>query len=295
MLFAVNVFAQSANGDTQGSGIEWDQLLLVIGYLGGIFILLPIVIYTNTNETITQPDNIDRSDTEYVAGLSEEERNQKAQEILDRIEEILTPVETDAGENFVTITKGSQAKFIKRGLDYINKKLIPTNEAVKERVEEFTEVYNNRSKRIFTGSKFVIFAAIAVGIIPFLSGSGFTTFIIIHALGIIFYVLASRTPEYTLEKRAKFIKGSFLSGILSGLFLGEGTKYYKRSGGGFWRRDWETEGMMAIIKIFLMLIVIIFLGFFASLLGIVNFFLNYSTSLFLPFKTLNKWYAINFE
>ena len=195
----------------------------------------------------------------------------------------------------VTITTGKQAKFMKRGLDYINKKLSPTNTEVIERVNEFATVYEDRARRAFTGSNWIIVCSVGVGVLLFLI-SGISTFIFIHLLGLLFYILSSRTTFYGIDKRMDYfgITGGIIGSIMTGLFLGAGTKYYIKESGSSWKRDWETEGQMAIIGLFIMLIVAMILGFFAAFLGIINFVLNYSTSFLLPFKSDEDWYAKKF-
>ncbi|MFP4547795.1 MAG: hypothetical protein ACLFQM_06655 [Fidelibacterota bacterium] len=268
--------------------IDWPQLLMTIGYLAGVFILLPIVIYTNMKEKLSKPE----SDAEPEPGLSEQERNQRSQEILNKIDESLTPFQTDDGEEMITITKGKQARLVRNGLNYINNKLMPTDEDIKARVKEFEKVYEERAERAFTGSKWIIICAIAVGILITMSG-GSIRFLFIHALGIIFYILSSRTPMYRIEKRMEKFggRGGTVGKIMSALFLGSGTKYYIKSGSGPWKRDWETEGQMAMIGFLFLVIIAAFLGMMSAFLGVINFVINYSTSFILPFKSNDNWYA----
>ncbi len=85
------------------------------------------------------------------------------------------------------------------GLDYINKYLLPTNTDIIERIKVFSDVYADRTRRAFTGSKWIIGCSAAVGVLFVWSG-GITTFIFIHFLGLLFYILSSRTSFYTIEK-----------------------------------------------------------------------------------------------
>ena len=139
---AITVFAQDslqvANEGSSGSGMDPFEIVIVAGYLIGVLVLLPIVVYTNLKEGLFDPEIVEPGAP--VSDLSEEERNDASAEILERIEEKLTPFKAEDGSEMVTITKGGQAKFMKRGLDYINKKLQPTDPLIKARVNEFTEV-----------------------------------------------------------------------------------------------------------------------------------------------------------
>lgn len=287
--------ADTKTASGSGGDIDWVQFIFAGSYLVGVFVLLPMVVYTNMKEGLYHPGEEGQVSTGSQENLSEEERNEIAVEILEKIAEKLTPFKTDEGEDMITITKGSQARFMKFGLDYINKKLQPTDDGIKSRVAEFEEVYEDRAQRAFTGSNWIIGFSIGVGVLMLMT-AGLTTFIFIHILGLVFYILSSRTTMYGIEKRLKYFGGGggMLGRILSALFLGNGTKYYVKHGSGPWKRDWETEGQMAIFGLIIMIFVAIVLGFFATFLGVINFFINYSTSFLNPMQNEDKWYQQNF-
>lgn len=298
-LIAIGVFAFAQDPDvaseTSKKSIDWMQVIFTGGYLLGVFILLPIVAYTNLKEKLYDPSKSKES-PDYIEGMDEATRNFKAQEILEKIEAKLTPFTDKEGNELVTITKGSQARFMKYGLDYINKYLQPTDDTVKARVNEFVVVYNDRTKRAYTGSNWVMACGIGVGILFVVTG-GFSTFVVIHALGLIFYYLSSRTSFYRLEKRMDRFGGSggMVGKIMTALFLGNGVKHYMKEGSGPWKRDWETEGQMAMVGILILAIVALLLGLFAAVLGVLNSIINYSSNFLTPFKKEQKWYEENFE
>lgn len=297
ILSSLILFAQTepTTPSDSGGGIDWFELIILIGYLGGVFFLLPLVIYTNLKEKlfVASPEN--QEEIQIITNLSEEDRNDRAALVLESIEKQMTPFQSEEGEDLVTITSGKQARFTKQGLDYINKNLCPTNTDVIARVNEFSDVYADRARRAFTGSKWIIACSVGVGAL-FLWTGGITTFIFIHFLGLLFYILSSRTAFYTIEKRMdRFGAGSGLLGsIMTGLFLGDGVKYYIRDSSGFRRRDWETEGQMAIIGLVIMFFVALLLGVFTAFLGVINSVLNYSTSFIIPFKSDDDWFEKNF-
>ena len=296
LCLSVIVVAQEPEvaAETSKKSIDWMQVILGGGYLLGVFVLFPLVVYTNLKEKLYDPSSSADS-LSPEEGLSEEDRNLKARAILEKIEEKLTPFTSDSGESMVTITKGSQAKFMKNGLDYINKHLMPTDEDVVARVNEFSEVYKDRTRRAYTGSNWVLACGIGVGGLM-VATAGFDTFIIIHTIGLIFYYLSSRTTFYNLEKRMDRFggKGGVAGKIMTALFLGNGVKYYVKQGSGPWKRDWETEGSMAMMGIVLLVIAALFLGLFAAALGVINSLINYSTNFVNPFKKEDKWYNDNF-
>ncbi len=294
LFSSILITAQTETNTSSSGGIDWFELIILTGYLLGVFILLPIVIYTNMKEKlfVATPEN--QSEIQPIENLSEEEKNDRSSLILNKIENNLTSFQNEDGESMLTITSGKQAKFTKQGLDYINQKLIPTNPEIIERVKEFSEVYSDRTKRAFTGSNWIIGFSAAVGIL-FLWTGGITTFIFIHFLGLLFYILSSRTTYYTIEKRMNSFGGGsgIMSSIMKGLLLGNGVKYYVRDSSGFRRRDWETEGQMAIIGLMLMAFIAIILGILTAFLGVINSIINYSTSYMLPFKPKEDWYEKN--
>ncbi|NOQ27841.1 MAG: hypothetical protein GQ564_20965 [Bacteroidales bacterium] len=290
------IFAQTNQTEpttSTGGGIDWFELIAIIGYLGGVFILLPIVIYTNLKEKLfIQSDD---TPSEILNNLSQTERNNRSSIILEEIGKKLSPYKDENGIDLITITNGSQARFMKHGLDYINKNLCPDDPEILERVSEFTIVYNDRTRRAFTGSNWIIFCGIGIGALMLFTG-GISTFIFIHALGLLFYILSSRTTFYGIEKRMNYFSGSgMISSVMTGLFLGNGVKHYVKEGGGSWKRDWETEGQMAIIGLLFMFVIAMFLGFLAAFLGVINFIFNYSRSFTLPFKSNNDWYESKFN
>lgn len=296
--FAAGILIAATETGTTSSGgdIDWVQTIFAGSYIVAVFLLLPIVVYTNLKEGVFVPGEDDDENINPIEGLTDAERNERARDILIQIEDRLTPYKTEDGESLMTITKASQARFMKHGLDYINKRLQPGDADLLKRVDEFVSIYQNRTRRVFTGSKWVLGCAIGVGIFV-IWVAGFTSFLIIHGLGILFYYLSSRTTMYGLEKRMQFFGKvpKVFSGIMTALFVGSGTKYYVSYGGGPWERDWETEGQMALLSMVILLFAALVLGFFTALLGVLNFLMNYSRSYVLPFGTLDDWFKNNFS
>jgi hypothetical protein len=187
---------------------------------------------------------------------------------------------------------------MKHGLDYINKMLCPTDEKVIENVEILTEIYRNRIRRRFTGSGWVILCSFGAALFlnKVLKVNGF--FLYTQFVGILFYILASRTPSYLIEKRMKInsaTQGTLKSILYSSLLLNDGYKYYERDQYGHKSRDWESEGDSMIIRVFIMAPVVMFIGISITFFGVIGFIANYSTSFLLPFRSVGKWYDKNFK
>lgn len=280
------------------SDIDWVQLVFAGSILIGVFALFPIVVYTNLHEKLVDVEANPEKRKPIHDSL--ENREQHAVEILNKIEESLTPYVDENGEELITITKGKQARLMKRGLDYINIYLVPEEEAIKERVAEFTTVYIDRTERIYSGSNWIL--GCAIGLLVFMglvdTSILLSSFALIHVVGILFYYTASRVPKYILDKRLKRFgsnRKGFVGLIISTLFAGAAVKHYVSVNGGAWERDYESEGMSSILFIFLALMAALFIGFFIALFGILNFLMNYITNFILPFPTDEKWHASHFE
>jgi hypothetical protein len=150
MLISCSLLAQDSTqvSSSSGGSTDWFEIIIAAAYLIGIFVLLPIVIYTNQKSKLYKPGEEDEGDFP-IRDLDEAKRNERAEEILVEIENRLTQFTDDDGQEMITITKGKQAKFMKNGLDYINKHLKPTDEAIIERLQEFEGIYEVRTKRVF--------------------------------------------------------------------------------------------------------------------------------------------------
>ncbi len=293
----IAVYAQEAakkTKDTGGFGIgDIFEYAVIIGYLGGVFVLFPWIVYTNIKEQL--PWSEEKGFEEMGPpdpNLSEEERNRRAREILLEIDKKLTTYVED-GEELITITKGKQARFIRNGLEYIYKNLAPTEQDIIDRVNEIAPVYLNRTERIFTGSKWIIGCSIFLGLFM-LYMVGFTTFLIIHAIGIAFYIMSSRVPVYLFEKRInRYSRKGIIGGLMGGLFIGMGAKHYKKYSDGTVERDYDSELSGGALMIVLLVVAAMILGFLAAALGVVNFVMNYTNNAVMPQKP-EKWYEKHF-
>ncbi|MBN1924973.1 MAG: hypothetical protein JW798_03990 [Prolixibacteraceae bacterium] len=291
---------QPATQEKAEKKTDWMEIILGGSYLIGVFVLFPLVVYTNLKEGLFDRIKGNTANIKTRIDLSIEERNKISAEILEKIEAQLSSYKADDGAEMVTITKGKQARFMKRGLDYINTRLCPTEQEILNRADEFTEVYKDRTKREFTGSKWIL--GCAIGILVFMGIVDIhillSSFTVIQIIGITFYYLSSRTPRYLLEKRMKWIGGKgtgVVAAILSALFAGMAAKHYVSINGGAWQRDHGSELTSSGITLIILFVVAMFVGFMVALFGILNFILNYSTSFLNPLKTLDKWYEEDYS
>lgn len=286
----------ACSSDNSGK-VDYFQIFVSIGYIGGVFIMLPITLFTNWNEKIIKAsENISTSLNEKH---SQDVRDSKAREILLTITQKLDKYQNENGEELLTITKGAQARFTKLGLDYINTRLFPSDPAIIEQVNNLTNLYNDRTKRYFSGSYWIIGSSLALGLF-FIFGPSkqINAFVIIHWLGLLFYFLSSKASAYTLEKRHKALGAiniGIVSAIMGGLFMASGTKYDWVYSDGRRERAYDEEATNSLGIMLLIIVIAMILGFFAAFLGVINFLLNYSTSMLIPFRTVDHWYDKNFN
>ncbi len=295
LCLSIALLATEAAGtqEVKKPPIDWFSLLLLIGYLGGTIVILPIVIYTNLNEGLKAIAPSGTALPEDL-NLTEEERNNRAFTIVKKMEGKLTKFTDEEGSERVIINHGWQARFVKKSLDYINTRLMPTDPDILEAVTSHAEHYKARVKRIFGGSYLIIACSVGVGI--FITYQSMWTFLILHVLGLVLYILASKIPTYAVERRAKRVSGGgILAGVFAGLFAGAATKHYIKHGSGPWERDGSAELTNSLGMLAFMVILAMIVGFFTAFLGVVNFLINYSTSFLTPLaKADEKWFEKTF-
>ncbi|MEJ2053040.1 MAG: hypothetical protein P8X42_03885 [Calditrichaceae bacterium] len=284
----------TAKSKEKGGGDDIFEYIIAGGYLIGVFVLFPWVVYTNLKEKLSVISEEDLAGELPDPDISEEERNKRAAMVLEEMEKNMTTFQEE-GRELITITKGSQARFIRKGVQYIRKNLKPTDPDIIARVNELVGVYQDRAQRVFTGSKWIIGCAIGLGVFMVYM-TGISTFIFIHFLGVVFYIMSSRTPMYVLEKRMKLLGsfgGAFVGSIFTGLLVGSGTKYYKVYSDGRRERDYESELSGGMIALLIMFVVAMIIGFLAAAMGVVNFLMNYMNNALIPTKP-ETWYNKTF-
>ena len=153
-----------------------------------------------------------------LAGTSKEMSEQEAQEAFELMEKAFntwTVVERTKDDEFHRPTKMKQVKASVLLIDQVIA-MMPTDEDIVERLNVLTEVINSAEERHFDGSKKLIWLGAIVGILMFwMIGIGMCLSTLC-ATGV--YVLASRTPQFLIDKRAARGGGNIHNGIFAGLF-----------------------------------------------------------------------------
>lgn len=162
---------------------------------------------------------VENMTTKRVAeGMAEkmtDEEIEEAWKLMDEAFATWTIIEKTDDDEFRKPTKMKQ---IKKSAVLINQviSMLPTDEDVIERLNSLTAVINSGEERHFDGSKKLIWVGIIVGILMYwMVGIG-TTIAILIATGL--YILASRTPQFLIDKRALRGGGNIHNGILAGVF-----------------------------------------------------------------------------
>ncbi|ASB48502.1 hypothetical protein [Alkalitalea saponilacus] len=280
-------------------GNYYDSPLMVVG--AGLFIWLMafgvlMIIYTHWNEKI-RPSSGNR----VLLDLPQHEHNIRAEIILSKIFARLAEIkdEDDEENNFYTIVRGRDAKFIKRGLDYINTRLNIDDPDIVRQFNYMKNLYNEKLKRSFTGSWWIIIAAFVVaGMME--AYADYPYIMPIYIAGIVLYFFASKVPLFLEEKRYhKFGRGNLLSRIAGFLFSDIGgsldrarnSSYGIRSDSQRHKEDVAAYGdaVSLVFNIF----VLLFIASFVVVFAVWKFFYNFWSRNLLSLSTLDQWYEKN--
>lgn len=281
-------------------GTYYDSPLMVVG--AGLLIWLIalgvlMIIYTHWNEKIRAT-----SGNRVLIDLPQQEHNIRAEIILSKIFSRLAEVkdEEDEENSFYTIARGRDAKFIKRGLEYINTRLSIDDPDIIHQFNYVKNLYNEKLKRSFTGSWWIIIAAFVVaGMMeayadyPYLMPG--------YIAGIVLYYFTSKVPLFLEEKRYhKLGRGTLLSRISGFLFsdIGGGLERARNSSYGVFsdsqRHKEDVAAYGDAISLVFNIFVLLFISSFVVVFAVWKFFFNFWSRNLLSFRTLDQWYERNF-
>ncbi|NDV65377.1 hypothetical protein [Bacteroides sp. 224] len=208
--------------------------------------------------------------------FSSEEENNRASNLLEEVYESWPVVEVTEDDELHAPLTGKQMKASTALLKEVIT-IAPTEEDLTERLNELSGVVNSANKRCFNGSKTLVISALAIYILlSLISGTwaGATFFI----GSIVFYILASMTPTFMINKRimsASDGKRSFMTSIIGGLFGSVATaktiKYVNKNTG----EVVDTDNSDTWIKLAFTFIVLVFVSFFIAVIGLINYVRNY--------------------
>ncbi len=160
---------------------------------------------------------------------------------------------------------------------------LPTDPDIINNINDLGEILNNQIKRRFTGSMKLIYCALAVCVLAYLTSKGFGQFFKHYwwlPASIVLYYFASYSPEFLNTKRERWFRGFNIHNVLIGTILGlfastSVTDTYKTTYSDGSTKKTEEWNVMFFIMTALTLIVIVVLGFFIFLFAGLNFVRNY--------------------
>jgi len=248
-------------------------LVIFVAILGHILYMLFFrkKIPMFTTETFSQQRLKDEK-SEY----SSEAENQEAEQLLESVYESWSVVETTEDDVLRAPLKYKQVKGTATLLNAVIA-LAPTDEAVVERFNELADVLNDGNKRKFNGSKTLIISALVIFVlISLISGTWSGALFFVGS--IVFYILASMTPMFVINRKEVNGQGgkrSFMTSLIGGLFGTIATaktyKYVNKNTGEVVDTD-NSETWMSMIFTF---IVLCFLSFLIGAIALINYIRNY--------------------
>lgn len=192
------------------------SVLIVLAYLG----IVVHMFYVNFkgaryNRVFTLEDmKAERIAQNKPEEMSDEEYDQ-AVNLLDGVFETWTIVDKD--DEGGDIRQPMKMKQIKASTMLLDQAIAmqPTDQEIIDRINDLAEVINNNEKRYFDGSKPLAWLGGIVGVLFCLITPSFGILTLISTGA---YILASRTPAFLVQKRAKRGGGNIHNGIIAGIF-----------------------------------------------------------------------------
>lgn len=206
--------------------------------------------------------------------MSEEEYNQCANLLESAFNTWSLDGQTEEGDE---LRKPKKMKQIKASAALIDQAIAiqPTEQDVIDRINELADVINSNEKRYFDGSKALVWLGVIVGIIfGFITGPG-TAAVTLISTGC--YILASRTPAFLIDKRAKRGGGNIHNGMIAGIFgMIAGAQTIRTittySDG---HKEYEDDHSQHWIAWILGLCLLVAIAAFMALWAIINYLRNY--------------------
>ena len=212
-----------------------------------------------------------------AAGMPEkmtDEEITEAWKLMDEAFATWTVIEKTDDDEFRKPTKMKQIKKSVLLIDQVIG-MCPTDADVIERLNSLTDVINSGEERHFDGSRKLIWLGVIVGILMYwMMGVGmmFSTLI---ATGL--YVVASRTPQFLIDKRTLRGGGNIHNGIFAGVFgLLAGAQtvrtIYKFNDG---HKEYSDDHSQHWIALAIGLVVLFVLAMMMAFWALLNYLRNY--------------------
>lgn len=184
--------------------------LFIVGHMG--YVWYKGVRY---KEVFTVEEMVNKRAAEGVPERMTDEEISEAWRLMDEAFTTWTVVEKTADDE---LRKPTKMKQIKQSVLLIDQVIgmQPTDADVIERLNSLTSVINSAEERHFDGAKKLVWLGVIVGILMYwIMGIGVAVSTLV-ATGL--YIVASRTPQFLIDKRALRGGGNIHNGIFAGMF-----------------------------------------------------------------------------
>lgn len=277
-----DVIADAAEDDGVSLWTKIKNLLMTI-FVSGLFLFIigHMVYVLFKGARYKEKITVDGMKEERsVAGMPEDMTEQevaRAWSLMDEAFQTWTVVETTEDNEFRKPTKMKQITQSAMLIDQVIA-MCPTDEGVVERLNELTDVINSGEERHFDGSAKLIGLGVIVAILMYwMAGIGMTVSTL-ASTGL--YYIASRTPQFLIDKRALRGGGNIHNGIMAGVFAmlaGAQTvrTVYTYSDGHKEYDDDHSQHWIALALGFVILVVLAMMMMFWALLNYVRNYVLY--------------------
>lgn len=268
LVFVASIPAQDGAA-AEGEPAHPAEVIAVLAVFWGIVCAIP-VLYEKILERPLPP---------MMPGGGGEEQNRLAREKLGALGQFKTPIDDDEVRPILFATPWQAWKT--RKLLKTIASLEPGDEKIVESANDAIAEYNVLTRRRFSGSRSVVYAALVVGA---LGGLGLTPVFFVHmAFAAIAYALATRGPIYHLvQNKFRFgrgIRSAFQSAIkdqVENPFEVTGhTEWRNADTGALVRKETHRAGDGLLSSLILYCFVFLFVGAYIVPLVFVNLFRNY--------------------
>jgi hypothetical protein len=275
----------------QDKPFNWKGLIIGLLFLSfyGFAIVWIVISLVNTKKIVpvTKQEYIERRKLANKPEAASDEENQQAFACTEDAFNLWKIISGPGEEELRSPMTMAQ---IKKSLELHAKavSLMPTDDAVVDRVNEMGGVINVQQKRSFSGSwKLITVAIVACVIMYFMEKSSMhesfwhflKSFWFVPA-GIILYYFASLAPNFLVTKRERWFKGKNIHNVLLGTIMG---LFLATPATNTWVTSWSDGSKTKsdeinpffIVMMILTFMVILISGFLIGLFAGINFIRNY--------------------
>lgn len=280
-----SVSSGTANNNGNVTGVSdskdsiWDTVLSIVLFVAmlAMFVHMAVVLIKGKRyKVVFTPEQV--ADARKVAEKPSESSPKEDEEVEELLEKAyLCWSEAEPDEEGNEMRQPTSRKQIKTSCSYLDQAIAlqTTDPDLLSRLNDLTNVINLNEKRIFDGSKVLVWLGGIFGVLSFFLFDVGLAFSILFSTGV--YIIASRTPLFLVLKRQKRGGGNIHNGIVGGvLAMIAGAKtvrtIYKFDDGTRAYKDDHSQHWIALV---LGLIILVMLAVTMIFWAILNYLRNY--------------------